>query len=651
MRRLFQFEWKKLFYRKWFWIILMILFSCYVIFLPKPEIEENNISYETWLEYVEEQSQELSSNVLFQNENSYSQRNLEKISQVYSRMQGIELSQEPSDGVRMATDYNWTELFLAAAIVLFVCYLFLQEQEEGIFKLLRPTKYGTGKLIVAKQLTMFCGTAGITVCFFAGAVIRSLFYSGFGSLGRSLQSVAGYISSPYRISVWQFFIMMLVWKVFAVFAFACVVMLTGVLFRKMIPTIGLAAGIALLETACYRVIGAESVFWPVREMNLAAIWDTCSIFSDYSNLNVAGWPVNRVWILLAVGLIVIGLCLYAGTSLMQTARVCEGSKSARKVKISSRRQKRKKTKNVLWQHECYKFLIGSKGIVFLILFIILESALFSFQTVTLTPVERSYRKISEKLVGELSEEKEDYFRNQKKRLSDNAKELEQYQERYTNGEISQELLVAAQERLTVNDTFLEALAQAEEQYYDLNNLSYEDEDLRIEYVDQCTWNHWFGSEGKIWRIAGVAILIFILSLVSADFFTVEYTTGMDTMQKISKKGSAEVSRCKLMVTVCYALFLMAVMFAIAYIRIRSVGGFGGMRLSVSCITYLSQFPVNIPVWLWWIGYVGIYFAAAIAICLLISLITRMTKRKLPAIFISLILCGIAIFLVIARMNY
>ena len=58
MRKLFQFEWKKLFYRKWLWIILMILFSCYVLFLPKPEMEENNISYETWLEYVEEQSQE-----------------------------------------------------------------------------------------------------------------------------------------------------------------------------------------------------------------------------------------------------------------------------------------------------------------------------------------------------------------------------------------------------------------------------------------------------------------------------------------------------------------------------------------------------------------------------------------------------------------
>ncbi len=677
MSKLFQFEWEKLFSRKWFWVIFLILFGCYVLFLPKPEIEENQMEYETWLEYVDEQTQDLSSNVLYQNENSYSKRNLEKNSQVYSRLWGIKVTHASSEGIRMATDFKWTEIFLAATVVMFICYLFAQEQEEEMYRLLRPTKYGIGKLMIAKQMTLFCGVVVITICFFIGAIIRSLFYSKIGPVGRSLQSVSGYISSPYRISVLQFLTDVLVWKVFAVFTFACVVMLIGIISRQMIPLIGISAGIILCETAAYRKIGEESYFWPIREINLAAIWDTSGVFSDYTNVNIAGWPVNRVWVLLITGISVTVLCEYIGFRIMQEGTFRESSgnffylgkttvpdnikakhtkkkadqlivKNSKKIHIPESFRKRK---NTLWNHESYKLLIGSKGIVFLILFIILESALFSFQTVTLTPVERSYRKISEKLVGELSEEKEDYFRNQKKHLLDNAKELEQYQEQYTNGEISQELLIAAQERLTVNDTFLEALAQAEEQYYDLNNLSYEDGDMQIEYVDQCTWNHWFGSEGKIWRIAGVAILIFILSLVSADFFTLEYTTGMDTMQKISKKGFAEVSRCKLVVTVCYALLLMSVMFVIAYIRIRSVGIFGGTRLSVYCITYLSQFPLSIPVWLWWIGYVGIYLVVAIGSCLLISLITRMTKRKMPAIFISLIICGIAIFLVIARMNY
>lgn len=677
MSKLFQFEWKKLFCRKWFWVIFLILFGCYVLFLPKPEIEENQMEYETWLEYVEEQTQDLSSNVLYQNENSYSKRNLEKISQVYSRLQGIEVTHAPSEGIRMATDFSWTEIFLAAEVVMFICYLFVQEQEEEMYRLLRPTKYGMGKLLIAKQMTLFCGVAGMTVCFFIGGIIKGLFYSKSGPLGRSLQSIAGYIASPYRISVLQFLADVLVWKIFAVFSFACVVMLIGIICRQMIPLIGISSGIILCETIAYRKTGEESYFWPVREVNLSAIWDASGVFSDYMNVNIAGWPVNRVWILLITGISVIGVCQYIGFRVMRAGTFCESSgkffylgnttvpdnikakhaekkadqlilKDSKKVHICG---PVRKSRNTLWNHESYKLLIGSRGIVFLVLFVILESTLFSFQTVTLTPTEKSYRKISEKLVGELSDEKEDYFRNQKKRILDHAREMEQYEQKYEIGEISQELLTAAQDRLAIDDTFLEALAQAEEQYYELNNLRYEKENIKIAYTDQSTWNHWFGTEGIIWRIAGVAILIFILSLAAADFFVTEYTTEMVTMQKISKKGLNTVYRCKLKIMMCYGVALMAMMLTIAYVRIRKTGTFGGGGLSVYCIRVLSDFPIDIPLWLWWTGYVAVYCAIAIGISLLISMITCITKKKLPAVFLSLILFTAAMVLVIMKIFF
>lgn len=649
MSKLFQFEWKKLFCRKWFWLIFLILFGCYVLFLPKPEIEENQMEYETWLEYVDEQTQDLSSNVLYQNENSYSNRNLEKISQVYSRLQGIKVTHASSEGIRMATDFSWTEIFLAATVVMFICYLFVQEQEEEMYRLLRPTKYGIGKLMIAKQMTLFCGVVVITICFFIGAIIRSLCYSKIGPLGRSLQSVSGYISSPYRISVWQFLADVLVWKIFAVFTFACVVMLIGIICRQMIPLIGISSGIILCETVAYRKIGEESYFWPIREVNLAAIWDTSGVFSDYTNVNIAGWPVNRVWVLLITGISVIVLCQYIGFRIHTKKKAnLLIVKNSKKMHIPGSFRKRK---NTLWNHESYKLLIGSRGIVFLILFVILEAILFSFQNVTLTPVEKSYRRISENLAGELSDEKEDYFRNQKKRILDNALEMEQYEEQYENGEISQELLTAAQDRLTIDETFLEALSQAEEQYYELNNLSYEKENIKIAYIDQCIWNHWFGAEGIMWRIAGVAILIFILSLVSAEFFVMEYATGMIFIQKVSKRGLKKVYRCKLKIMVCYGVTLMAVMFLIAYVRIREIGTFGGGQLSIYCIPVLSRFPIKLPLWLWWTGYFAVYCVITVGISLLMCMITYITKKKLPAIFISLILCAVAMFFVIMKMFF
>lgn len=663
MAKLFQFEWKKLFCRKWLWILLSILLGCYVLLLPKPEIEETTIEYTAWLNYVEDQTESMSGNVLFGSEDSYSQRNLEKISQVYSRLDGIELIQDPSGGVRMATDYSWTEIFLAAAIVLFVCYLFLQEQEEGLSVLLHPTKYGGGKLFIAKQLTLMCASILLTSIFFIGAMVHSLFYSEYGFLGRSIQSVAGYLASPYRITLLQGLIGMLLWKIFAIFAFSSVVMLLGAVFRRMMPVIGMTAGIALLEVLGYRLIGAESFFWPIREMNLAALWDASGVFSSYNNLNLGGFPIDRVWVLLFFGSVVIIVCQSAGiylliktpgfvfsntgTNVPAFKRLLTSCRGIRLCKTSKIRT----ANTALWKHECYKLLIGSKGMLVFVIFVALEAVLFSFQSTALTPTERSYRNISENLVGELTQEKENYFREQKKRLSDNSKELESYIEQYENGEISEELLLAAQNRLSVSETYQEALTLAENQYYELEYLSSENEKERILYIDQCVWNHWLGSEGKLWKIAGMALLMCMLSFVLSDYFTAEYVSGMYTMQKIYQKGFRAVNQCKLRLSMCYAIVLTGILLLTAFCRSRGIGKFGEILLSTRCVTVLAQAPIHVPLLLWWIGYCGLYLAIGVGLALLISSITRVTKKRLPTIFLSLILCGIAIFLVIRKINF
>ena len=115
-------------------------------------------------------------------------------------------------------------------------------------------------------------------------------------LGRgdaAIQSLDGYMASPFAISINTYFYLFLLCKWIAVTAVSSVFFLFCICCRNQVYSILCIVTAFTGEALLWLSIEDYSWLSPIRQLNLAAIMDTSHYFNDYINFNFFGIDLFR----------------------------------------------------------------------------------------------------------------------------------------------------------------------------------------------------------------------------------------------------------------------------------------------------------------------------------------------------------------------
>lgn len=555
------------------------------------ENEPEEISYEEFLQSVKEQAENMQSASLFQG-SYFNRKNIEKTQNAYSHLYGIKTERDYPSGLKYVTDYRLTDMFLMFTVIALLLHLMLYERTEGLFSLLKPTKNGRGKLICAKYLTMVIGIFLLTVAFYGTnyCIADEMNLMGRGEV--SIQSVDGYMASPFAISTGAYLYLFFFCKWAAMTAVSSVFFLLCICCRNQIYTVLCITVVMAVETVLWLTIENYSWLSPLRQLNLIAVIDSSAYFSDYINFNFFGVPVSSV----TAGIfVVIFSCL---CSLLLSVRLfsSEASTEARTNRFF-RCRKRKlfsaKISASLFCGECRKLFLMQKGLFLLLILLLVQMISYWEKPFFMDKTENYYQKYSTSLQGALSEEKNQLIKSEEQRFEAQAEELEKQYRRYENREISFAVLNYYEDELTPSMAELDGFEKAKVQYFLLQEKSMDYDN--VAYLYQTGWEKLLGFDGRKDELLDFLKLFLILMLAFSGMGTVEKSSSVEVLIRPSFKGIKSVNRMKRILCAGYALIGAGITFIWRPIQIAEYYTLPGFEHSIQSILLFSETELSMSV--------------------------------------------------------
>lgn len=376
--------------------------------------------YPEYLTRVQEQAERLQKSSLFGSDpNTFTYRNILKTAKDF---QGV-----TADGVRLGNDWalrywlsfktaDW--IFLGAILLLVMS--FLEERKKGLSAIIRACPGGRGKLQLSRLGILLCYSAVMAVLLYALPLgVAFAIDGGYEDLARPVQSMVEFQKCTVKLTIAQF----LGW--YFVVKTACGFLL-GVLFwfglsflqrpqmGWLITTAAMAA-----EYLLYILIPAQSIFSPLREINVFSYVFSASLFTQYSNINFLGFPVGRRTFLLYL------LGIVAATLSVVTVWVL-----ARRFPFGNRDLLGKWIHrwNCLWDglrrhlglygFEVYKLLLLGAGGLFLIFGFLMTKDLPYATSAYMTSDDHLYLQYLNEVTGPVTEDTYDYLRRAREAIAE-----------------------------------------------------------------------------------------------------------------------------------------------------------------------------------------------------------------------------------------
>lgn len=506
--------------------------------------------YESYLDSVQETAQRLSASSLYANENSFAHRNLKKTAQVYLPLYDVVLTTGDSSGVKLAFEGHTTTVLLLFAMVMIVLILTRAEREEGLLSLVKPTVHGRLGLIGAKIITLLLVLLVLTILFYSENLLLTGWLFGFENWGRSIQSLDGYLTSPWAITVGEYVPLFLFAKYLGLITAALVFFIACVVMPGRVAACITGAGILLIELGLYVGIPYHSYLSPLRQMNLAAGLDTVTFFCDYLNVNCFGFPVSISAASLAASAVIMsGSIWYSCRCWCREETIMAASRKkrkTRKVRISTS----------LLGHEAYKLLITCRGGLLLAVLILVQMFCYSGMNAYELESEIWYQQYVTQFRGAYSEV---YLQAIQDALDWMESVYEQQAEYYAmadRGEISREYASYLAGKIEPSNSQEEALHRSKAQYDYLT--AQREQGKQVSFLSTTEYNYLLDDEAS--DVFDSAKLSFVLAVCFSIYFTMEDTSGMMLLIRPSPMGKRKVLGRKLIVCCGYLIAVWAVSF-------------------------------------------------------------------------------------------
>lgn len=377
--------------------------------------------YDLYLQKIDDEAATLSSISIFAKPGTFAYRNIQKTPQDFAHLKGNELSFDVSRGIVMATQFVATD-FIAILLIVVVCIMLMtREKEQACLNLIKTTYRGRVPLAIAKL------AVALLACFIIEAILYATNFAianhlyGFGSLDRYIQSVAGYLGSALNITVGQYLILFVVAKLFVYMFIAIVIYLITIIARNSLEVYIAVASLFGLSGILYATISNTSIYIFFKYVNIVSFINTATLFSNYLNLNIGGYPVRyEVCFIVVLGLGIIG-CAVAAIIVFSRQKEMTGRQTIASIRQWLARiwPMRGHEHVGLVRHEVHKLLIVNRVLLILGAFFVLQMYVYEPMSERFADVDALYYKrymlqlegpLTEKTNAFLAEEQERFDR-------------------------------------------------------------------------------------------------------------------------------------------------------------------------------------------------------------------------------------------------
>jgi hypothetical protein len=487
------------------------------------------------------------------------------------------------------------------------------------------TKHGGEATVYAKTAAFLVVLALMMFLFYGADLTMGRVLFGPGDLSRPIQSIEGYLSSPFSLSVGGYLALFFLLQYLALFATGLVLIALYLFFRTVVITALTMLVTFFVELVLYTQISAHSVWAPLRQFNLVALLNTSDFFTRYQTMNFLGLPLESLWVGAAFGAFIIVVCVLIAPKLWR------GSK--RKTSLLPRPARRTtrspvKVDTNLLGYELYKVFVSHRGILILSCFLVLQVCVYGHTDSTFDVDEMYYQQYSDILAGELTDEKQAYISQQQTWYEDlNAAQQEWY-ERAASGEVSDsyaEYRVSQLDEESAGETgFLRAAAQYESLC--------EAEASGVRYIPDTGYQALMGDPVSDAIDSGKLLCALILGLSAV--FSIEQSSQVCVLIDTSIRGPKAVGYRKLVCGALYTCLAFMIAFLPRVLSVLSKDTLTDLFASAASLQQFKNAPTFVPILGWLlvilITRVVTFFLAA----WLVMFLSHKTKHTVATILLA-----------------
>lgn len=382
--------------------------------------------YSRYLSRVQEQAKNMQASSLFNgNRNSFVYRNILKTAEDFAGCSADGVSLGNDRAMQDWLEFSWADWGFLAVILLLVMS-FLEERQKGLSAIIRSCPAGRGKLQCSRLLILLFYSAGMTLFLYYLPLVLSLCLDGsWGDLSRPVQSLAEFQKCTTQLSIFQFFLQFFLVKTACGFLLGVLIwFLLSFLEHVQLCWMLTAAGLAV-EYLLYTLIPAQSIFSPLRHVNVFSYVFTTRLYTEYVNINFFSFPVGRRTLLLILLAVVI-ILLSVITMWVLTKRFPFGNRDwlGKWIHLWNRVGDAVRRHLGLFGFELYKLMFLSAGGILLVLGFMLTQNIESNSGSYYRVEDGLYRQYVAEVQGPVTQSTYDYMVE--------ARQMLQYSDMYTS---------------------------------------------------------------------------------------------------------------------------------------------------------------------------------------------------------------------------
>ena len=464
-------------------------------------------------------------------EQAYEYRYQGDLIRIYEVNALIEIEYEYAVGWDSYFAYTDGNVLMAILLTVAAVGLCIGEYRSGMLPILHATKGGRMRTLLCKLGVLLCVSAGLVLIFQAATLIVFGSLCGLSSMGNFVQVFEAYKFCPEIITVGEYLALSLGIKTLTLFALGACIMLLGTLCKDYALTFVSSLGVLAAQFALYFFVSVEQ-FGSYHMLNIFGAMDTHSYFTRYYSLNVLGASVAFIPLLITVyALVAVTLAMAAGWMFCKTPGA---GKKRKGIKLRLPATAVPLVSRTLIGAELHKLLVGNKLAVILAVLLIakllISSGTYVYQS---SFTDSVYHEYMTTLAGEVTEEKLQYIKEERKRIDEAGSDAKfsQMMEAHQSGKITSEEYAQYFNEYEYAQERTEHLKRIESRRDYLQGLA--EQGKEGHFVYDTGWNALFDSEFDF--------LLYALVLLSfAGVFADEYRAGAYQILRPSKRGRAGV---------------------------------------------------------------------------------------------------------------
>lgn len=588
--------------------------------------------YDDYIASIEENKNRLGGISIFTKKEaeSFSSRNIEKSYEDHLNLNSANIRFAPSKGVRMATENTITDLFILLSIMLFVGGLITEEKEKGLFRVTRATRSGIAKCMGAKLAALLIQSLAIVLLLYGSNVVYAAVTTGIGDLSASIHSIAAFQESSLDITLLTYFLLVYFTKVAVIFTFGAAVTAVSIISsRSFIPQLS-AVGWLALNWLAFAFIPAYSMFNPIKYLSFWGMINPKFLYGEYLNFNISEHPVNRT----VAAVIVIAVLLAAAAAAVFPLFAKGGSLDIRKTRRASIIPFRPHAS--LPVHEGSKILFMSKAVIVLLVFGLLIGYGDLNRKRSISIGEQYYALIMEKLEGELNDEKEQFFLEEKQRYDEAFAQIDAVDALVGSGGIDRVTGENMKSRWYAVTALYPYFQRAEEQY-----------DHILEkggvFIYDTGYRYLFGKDDDNFTV-DLLMLSMCMVFALGNVLPMEEQTKSWNLLSATAKGRRKIMSRKIAVCAVCAAVMTALPFVCRLtVTLRSypLAMWGS---PASCLPMYYESGIALPIWAFTGAAAILQMISVFIVTAIILLISANRKSFLQTVFLGLLILAVPLTL-------